>query len=111
MAWHSLVPKAAAITCAALLGMAAPAAAQPPAPPAPNCSSADLSGVMTGVMASTTAYLYTHPPVNDFFSTLKGRSPEDRKAALEEFMTVNPQVRDELQGIRQPMVDFRNRCG
>lgn len=93
--------------CAVALGTAAPAAAQPP----PNCTSADMSGVMTGVMAATTAYLYTHPPVNDFFSTLKGRSPEDRRAALETFMTANPQVRAELQGIRQPMTDFRNRCG
>jgi heme-binding protein len=94
--------------CAVVLGTAAPVHAQPPPP---NCSSADMSGVMTGVMAATTAYLYTHQPVNDFFSTLKGRSPEDRKAALEEFMTANPQVRAELQGIRQPMTDFRNRCG
>ncbi|VEG52228.1 membrane protein [Mycolicibacterium aurum] len=93
--------------CAVALGTAVPAAAQPP----PNCTSADMSGVMTGVMAATTAYLYTHPPVNDFFSTLKGRSPEDRRAALETFMTANPQVRAELQGIRQPMTDFRNRCG
>ncbi|PRC42283.1 hemophore-related protein [Mycobacterium sp. ITM-2017-0098] len=101
----------AAIACAVLLGTAAPAAAQPPPPPPPNCSSADLSGVMTGVMAATTTYLYTHPPVNDFFSTLKGKSPDDRKAALEAFMAANPQVQAELQGIRQPMKDFRNRCG
>jgi hemophore-related protein len=66
---------------------------------------------MTGVMAATTTYLYTHPPVNDFFTTLKGKSPDDRRAALEEYMTANPQVGAELQGIRQPMKDFRNRCG
>jgi hemophore-related protein len=99
-----------ACACAVVLGTAAPVHAQPPPPP-PNCTSADLSGVMTGVMASTTAYLYTHQPVNDFFTTLKGRSPEDRKAALEAFMTANPHVRTELQAIRQPMTDFRNRCG
>lgn len=94
--------------CAVALGTAGAVHAQPPPP---NCSSADMSGVMTGVMAATTAYLYTHPPVNDFFSTLKGRSQDDRKAALEEFLTANPQVRGELQAIRQPMTDFRNRCG
>lgn len=97
--------------CAVALGTAGAVHAQPPPPPPPNCSSADMSGVMTGVMAATTAYLYTHPPVNDFFSTLKGRSQDDRKAALEEFLTANPQVRGELQAIRQPMTDFRNRCG
>lgn len=94
--------------CAVVLGAAAPVHAQPPPP---NCSSADLSGVMTGVMAATTTYLYTHPPVNDFFTTLKGQAPDDRRAAIEAFMAANPQVQAELQGIRQPMTDFRNRCG
>ena len=112
MPTHSFSPRhalaAGLVLGAAVLGTAAPAAAQPPPP---NCSSADLSGVMTGVMAATTAYLYTHPPVNDFFSTLKGLSPEDKKAAMEAFMAANPQVQAELQGIRQPMKDFRNRCG
>ncbi|OAN38083.1 heme-binding protein [Mycolicibacterium iranicum] len=108
MSSRALVLAMAATACAVALS-AAPAHAQPPAPP--NCTSADLTGTMTGVMASTTAYLYTHPPVNDFFSTLKGKSPEERKAALEAFMTANPQVRAELQAIRQPMTDFRNRCG
>ena len=81
------------------------------ADPAPNCSAADRAGITAGVQAATSAYLFTHPPVNDFFSTLKGKSPEDRRAALEAFMTANPQVGAELQGIRQPMKDFRSRCG
>lgn len=93
---------------AVLLGVAAPAASQPPPP---NCSSADLAGVMTGVMASTTAYLYTHPPVNAFFTTLGDLEPEQKRAALAEFLEANPQVQAELRGIRQPTVDFRNRCG
>jgi heme-binding protein len=115
MSSHSLSPRhvlvAALGACAVALGTAGAVHAQPPPPPPPNCSSADMSGVMTGVMAATTAYLYTHPAVNDFFTTLKGKSPEERKAALEAFVTANPQVRAELQGIRQPMTDFRNRCG
>lgn len=111
MAPHFLAPVLATIGCAAVLGTAAPAAAQPPPPAPPNCSSADLTGVMTGVMAATSAYLYTHQPVNDFFTSLKGQSPDARRAALQTYMDANPQVRAELKGIRQPMVDFRNRCG
>ncbi|MBB2991416.1 hemophore-related protein [Mycolicibacterium iranicum] len=107
MSRYILASVAAVVACAAL-HTATPAHAQPA--PA-NCSSADLTGVMTGVMAATSAYLYTHPPVNDFFSTLKGKSPEERRAALEAFMSANPQVQAELRGIRQPMKDFRNRCG
>lgn len=94
-------------TGAVLLGAAAPAASQPP----PNCSSADLAGVMTGVMASTTAYLYTHPPVNAFFTTLGDLDREQKRVALAEFLEANPQVRAELQAIRQPTRDFRDRCG
>ncbi len=94
---------------AVVLGTAVPAAAQP-APPPPNCTSADLSAVLTGVMAATTAYLYTHPPVNAFFSTISDLEPDQRKAALTEFLEQNPQVKGELQAIRQPSVDFRNRC-
>ena len=74
------------------LGVAAPAASQPP----PNCSSADL---------------YTHPPVNAFFTTIGDLDPEQRRVALAEFLDTNPQIRAELQGIRAPAVDFRNRCG
>jgi hypothetical protein len=33
-----------------------------PAPP-PNCTAADLQGVMAGVSAATSAYLFTRPDV------------------------------------------------
>ncbi len=94
---------------AVLLGAGVPAQAQPPAPP--NCSAADLAGVMSGVTAGTSVYLFTHPPVNDFFTSLKGMSRDEKKAALETFLNVNPQVKAELEGIRQPAKDFRARCG
>jgi hemophore-related protein len=88
------------------------ASAEPPAPPRPpNCTAADLSGVVAGVTAATSAYLFTHPPVNDFFTSLAGKDQEQRRAEMEVYMNANPQVRDELRGIRQPTRDFRNRCG
>ncbi len=99
----------AAVGCGAVLVGAVPASAQPPAPP--NCTAADLSGIMSGVTASTSVYLYTHPPVNDFMTSLKDLPKEEKKAALAAFLDANPQVKAELQGIRQPTVDFRSRCG
>lgn len=66
---------------------------------------------MTGVSAATSAYLFTHPPVNDFFTTLKDKPREEKKAAVIAYMDANPQVAADLRGIRQPVVDFRNRCG
>ncbi|MCV7370531.1 hemophore-related protein [Mycolicibacterium duvalii] len=101
---------AAVSTGAVLVGAAAPVSAQP-APPPPNCTAADLAGIMSGVMAATSAYLFTHPPVNDFFTSMKDVPKEERREALVSFLDANPQVKAEMQGIRQPAVDFRQRCG
>ncbi|UXA19207.1 heme-binding protein [Mycobacterium sp. SMC-4] len=95
---------------AVLLSAAVPASAQP-APPPPNCTAADLAGIMSGIMAATSAYLFTHQPVNDFFTSLKDVPKEERRTALVAFLDANPQAKAELQGIRQPAVDFRQRCG
>jgi hemophore-related protein len=96
-----------------LIGGAAVAAAEPSPPPAPapNCTAADLAGVSSGVTAATSAYLFSHPDVNTFFTGLKGLPREDMKVQIQQYGDANPQVKTELQGIRQPMVDFRNRCG
>jgi hypothetical protein len=52
---------------AALLGASPLAHAnQDPAADPPDCSVADLEGVRAGVSASTSAYLFTHPDLNDF---------------------------------------------
>lgn len=93
---------------AALFGTSVPAHAQP-APP--NCTAADLAGIMSGITAATSAYLFTHPPVNEFFTSLKDVPKEEKRAALTTYMDANPQVKAELEGIRQPAKDFRNRCG
>jgi len=90
---------------AVLVGTSAPAYADPP-----NCTAADLAGVMTGVAAATSGYLFTHPPVNEFFTTLRDMPDDEKKAALMAYMDANPQVHAELQGMRQPAVDYRNRC-
>jgi hemophore-related protein len=99
----------AAVGCGAVLfSTAVPAQAQP-APP--NCTAADLAGIMSGITASTSVYLFTNPPVNNFFTTLGDLdSPEAKKAALTTYLDANPRVRADLQGIRQPAVDFRARC-
>lgn len=94
-----------------VLGAAGNAAAEPPTPPPPNCTAADLAAAMTGVAASTSAYLFTHPEVNDFFTGLRGKSEGEKRMAVTDYITAHPQTADELRGIRQPSVDFRNRCG
>lgn len=103
---------ALALGVAALLGGAV-AAAEPSAEPArpPNCTAADLAGVASGVAAATSAYLFTHPDVNEFFTSLHGRPHDEVPDASKTFFDAHPQQHAELSGIRQPLVDFRNRCG
>lgn len=83
----------------------------PAASAAPNCTAADLAGVASGVSAATSAYLFAHPDVNAFFTGLEGTPRDDLRAAIEQYAEANPQVKADLQAIRQPLVDLRTRCG
>jgi hemophore-related protein len=96
-----------AVASAMLLGAAPSALADPP----PNCTAGDLAQVAAGVSANTSVYLFTHPDVNAFFSGLEGAPRDTVRAQVKDYMNANPQTKDELTGIRQPLVDLKNRCG
>lgn len=87
--------------------LAGPASADPP----PNCTTADMTGVMSGVSAGMSSYLFTHPDVNAFFTGLQGLPKAQVKTQTQQYLDANPQVRAELEGVRQPATDFRARCG
>lgn len=89
-----------------LIGTAPSAAALPP-----NCTAADLAGVSAGVSAATSAYLFTHPDVNAFFTGLEGSPRDELREQIKQYLDGNPQVKAELAGIRQPLVDLKDRCG
>lgn len=97
---------AGAVAGALLVGPASTALADPP-----NCTAADLAGVSAGVSAATSAYLFTHPEVNTFFTGLEGSPRDTLRGSIQQYLDANPQVKDELGGIRQPLVDLRTRCG
>lgn len=96
---------AGAIVIGLAVGFAPQAIAAPP-----NCTAADLAGVSAGVSAATSAYLFTHPDVNAFFTGLEGTPRDDLRGSIATYLDANPQVRADLQGIRQPLVDLRARC-
>ncbi len=91
---------------AVLIGAAAPALADPP----PNCTAADLAGISAGVSASMSAYLFTHPDVNGFFTSLKDLDRDAKRDQVRSYLDANPGVQAELHGIRQALQDFRDRC-
>lgn len=104
---------AAAGAAVAVLTVALPTSSQAlaDAPTAPNCTPADLAGVASGVAAAASAYLFTHPDVNDFYGSLQGKPRDEVAKEVRAFFDANPQAHNDLLGIRQPMTDFRSRCG
>lgn len=100
-----------AVLGAGVLAVGAGAGTASAEPLAPNCTAGDLAQVMTGVSAGMSVYLFTHPQVNEFFTGLQGLSAADKRQAVIDYMAANPQVHDEIIGVRQPGIDFRNRCG
>lgn len=103
---------AAGATAATMLFSAAGSAMGDPVEPSPspNCTAADLAQVSSGVAADTSAYLFAHPDVNDFFTSLKGQPRSDIRGQVTDYMNANPQVHADMQGIRQPLTDMQNRC-
>lgn len=96
-----------------LFGGASLASAQPapPAPPPPpNCTAGDLATASGTVGTAMGVYLFTHPDVNNFFTSLRGLPNEEIRGRVQTYMDANPQVQNEINGIRQPLADLRSRC-
>lgn len=101
----------AAVGAALLGGSPLAHANQDPAANPPNCSTADLEGVQAGVSAATSSYLFTHPDLNGFMTSLKGLTREQVASQVQGYMTTHPVEKAEMAGIRQPILDLKNRCG
>jgi hemophore-related protein len=102
---------ACALTAALFGGAPTSLADQDPAADPPNCTAADLEGVRAGVSAATSAYLFTHPDFNWFMTSLEGSSKQQVSQKVKAYMTTHPDVKADLTGIRQPLVDLKDRCG
>lgn len=85
-------------------------AAADPAPRPVNCTAGDIAGVATGVGAALSTYLFTHPDLNSFYTGLQGVPDDQVHADVENYFNAHPQEQADLENIRQPMVDARQRC-
>lgn len=75
-----------------------------------NCTAADVAGVATGVGAALSTYLFTHPDLNEFYTGLQD-APKDRlHEDVQNYFNANPQEQADLENIRQPLTDIRQRC-
>ncbi|WP_123027938.1 heme-binding protein [Mycolicibacterium stellerae] len=96
-----------ALAGAMLFGALPSAMAEEPA----NCTAADLAFTAAGVSKATSDYLFSHPDVNYFFTSLEGKNRDEVRTEVDKYMNANPIAKGELTGIRQPLVDIKNRCG
>ena len=94
-----------------LFGGAALASADPgPAVPPPNCTAGDLAVASGTVGTAMGDYLFSHPDVNDFFTSLRGKPNAEIHNDVQTYMDAHPQTESEINGIRQPLTDLRSRC-
>lgn len=109
MAARRSLLRVAVVTLAAgavIIGSPGVAQADPP----PGCTTADMTGVMSGISAAMSVYLLSHPDVNNFFTGLQGQPKTAVRDQTEAYLNANPNVRADLEGIRKPSRDFRDRC-
>ena len=107
-----------AMAGAMLLGGASLALAQPtptppppvPAAPPPGCTAADLAQASGTVGTAMAGYMFGHPDVNNFFTSLRGLPNDEIRGDVQNYLNANPQVESDINGIRQPLTDLRNRC-
>ena len=96
-----------AVAGAMLFSGVPPALADPP----PGCTAADFDQTASGVMTAKAAYMFGHPDVNSFFTSLKGQPRDQRRDQVQNYLAANPQTKSDLAAIRQPLTDLKDRCG
>ena len=94
----------------ASLALAQPTPAPPPPVPAPGCTAADLAQASGTVGTAMADYMFSHPDVHNFFTSLRGKPNQEIRGDVQDYMNANPQVQSDINGIRQPLTDLRNRC-
>jgi heme-binding protein len=102
-----------AITAAVTVGLICPTAGSAAADPGsrgPNCTAGDVAGVAAGVASALSAYLFTHPDVNDFYTGLEDVPKDQVRDRVQNYFNANPGEQADLERIRQPMTDIRQRC-
>ena len=100
---------AGAVSGTLLCATAGTATADPPLRP-PDCTAANVASVAAGVATALSTYLFTHPDVNGFYTGLQDQPKDQIQDAVQNYFNANPQEQADLEGIRQPMTDIRQRC-
>jgi hemophore-related protein len=100
---------AAGAACAAL---AIPSAgAEPSEQPLADCSASSLSATISSVTKSLSDYFAAHPDVNQAMIDITRQPGIVAVGQFDGYFKDHPQEADEVRAIKQPLVDYQNRCG
>lgn len=97
---------AGGLTLASYSMATGPAAADPP-----QCTAANLAHTTSTVTNNVGNYLDAHADANTAFTNLKGLPRPQMRAQAEQYLSANPQVKSDLQGLREPLTDLAQQCG
>ena len=84
------------------LAFAEPMPAPPPPPAPPGCTAGDLAQVSGTVGTAMAGYFFTHPDVNNFFTSLRGLPNEEVRANVQNYLNNNPRSSPRSTGFANP---------
>jgi len=80
------------------------------AAPAPGCSAADIAATESQVAAAVAGYFFTHPEVNNVFTSVQGMPKSQAISTVQAYLGANPQTQAEIDAVRSPVQDLRGKC-
>lgn len=89
----------------------APMATAQPNPAAPNCSAANVASTVSAATAAESAYLLANPQHNAALSGISSQPQEQMQGAYNAYFEQNPQARNDLAAVHQPVSALREQCG
>ncbi len=87
----------------------APAATAQP-DPASDCTASSVADTVSAAAASESSYLVANPQANEALSGISAQ-PQGQQDAYNAYFEQNPQVKDDLLDVHQPVSALREQCG
>lgn len=82
------------------------------APAAPSdCTAAGMASTISTVSKALSEYFTAHPDANQALIDATRQSAFGAIGAFNSYFAEHPQEADDIRAIKQPLVDFQNRCG
>lgn len=95
---------------AASVALSTPVAGADPAPAA-ECSAAGLSSTISSVTQNLSTYFAAHPDANQALIDATKQSAFSAIGAFNTYFNDHPDEANDIRAIKQPLVDFQDRCG